>query len=291
MFLRLLAVSFVCLLSLFSDNYEIFELKSQNSKKISTATSINEQGQIAGIVVSNLEWYIFDLETGITFIPTKSSSSIFYPGGYPYINESGVLSRNKSNKLGFTAFIENEKLFTLDPEGARTLIDENQKWISPYVNNPIINDNLEIVSKIKDSGSFKKAVFLDSVTGDAFYFSIKYDINIVDINNSGQVVGWYSADNSIIGFIWYPRMGQYTKIKNFRPAAINDSGVVVGVRNDKGAIYENGDVRVVDELLDLENDFSTDIYTVKALSDINNSNEMVGWGNGDRPVLIRKYSK
>lgn len=80
--------------------------------------------------------------------------------------------------------------------------------------------------------SFAERVFYWDETIGLHIFDFGEMISVRDINESGQVIGEYleAGDNSISGFLWYPKSRLVSLGLSTRPIAINNNGVIVGVK-------------------------------------------------------------
>lgn len=112
-------------------------------------------------------------------------------------------------------------------------------------------------------------------------YSVAYDIN-----DEGQVVG----ESNLDGFLWQD--GEMSSLGDIEPAAINDSGQVVGSTcvfdggegcNDHAVVYEGGQIQKLNDLVDPASGWDLDRAT-----DINEGGQIVGTGivNGEEHAFL-----
>ena len=254
----------------------------------SYATSINDFGQVGGIAATNKT--LFSFYNGIIKkIPVFLSSSCLNPGCPPYINDNGVLAQEHVNNLGQNLSSVNGNLYLIQGD-SKKLIDSESEWLCGIGYKSKINTKQQLAGTIRTLNNKHQAKFIDLKTGIKKLLHVKYSCTVSDINEHGDVVGWFQTiDGKIHSFLWNPICDNYQIIENFRASAINNNKVIVGSKRvpfggNKGAIWENGIITILDDVLNIFGDMAIELETIEAISDINNSNDMVGWGSR---VLIK----
>lgn len=282
-----------------SVQYQLYDLGKLLSERESYATSINDSGQVVGIICPNRMWFAWDNNI-VNKLQIYQTHSILGIGCAPYLNNSGIASEIFINDNNYYLSVESNKLFLYGSNG-KTLIDSDSDWIMPengfYIR---INNNLEIAGLVKNSSNKNQVKYINTKQNIKKILPIKYSCNVTGINNIGDVIGWFHTPEGLINsFLWNPRTDELKIIKKFRAASINDNKIIVGTQQNKngvykGALWEKGSINILDKLLDLSNDMSTELETIETLNSINNNNEMVGWGkigganNFTKAVLIKR---
>ena len=295
-----LTLLFIFAKDLNSIQYQLYDIGKLLSERDSYATSINDCGQVVGIVTPNRMWFCWD-NNGIKKIQIYQPSSTIGAGCSPYLNNLGIVSEIFINNNSQYLSVENNKLFLFSSNGKR-LIDSDSDWIKPengfYLR---INNNLEIAGSVKGNDSKNQAKYINTRANVKKILPIKYSCTVTDINDLGDVIGWFHAQDGLIqSFLWQPSLDSWQVIKNFRATSINNNRIIVGTYQSlpgvppQGALWENGVISILDNLLNLSNDMTIELETIEIVNSINNNNEMVGWGrtagprNASRAVLIKR---
>ncbi len=296
---RLIFLSFTFFIFVFSficaTQYKVYDIGKATLAKESYATSINDKNQVGGITCSNTLWFIWDQDNAITTIPINLRSSILGIGCPPYINNSGFLSESFSNDHDELVFVVDSKLY-LKKDNSDTVVDDDSKWY-PQANGYYlrVNNNSEVAGNILGQNGKKLAKYINLKSRIKQILPIKFSCTVTGINDLGEVVGWFQieAQNIFHSFLWRPESGEYQIIENFRAAAINNNRIIVGSREEQGAFWDNGVVKVLDSILDLKWDMSIDLESIEVINDINNNNKMVGWGKAGqetRALIIERIN-
>ena len=283
-----------------SVQYKLFDLGKLLSEPESYATGINDSGQVVGIICPNRMWFAWD-NNGINKLQIYQTSSTLGVGCAPYLNNLGIVSEIFINSNSQYLSIENNKLFLCSSDG-KILIDDDCDWIKPengfYIR---INNNLEIAGIIRGDNDKNQVKYINVKSNIKKILPIKYSCTVTGINDLGDVIGWFHAQDGLIqSFLWQPSLDNWQVIKNFRAASINNNRIIVGTYQSlpgvppQGALWENGVISILDNLLNLSNDMTIELETVEIVNSINNNNEMVGWGrtggprNASQAVLIKR---
>jgi len=296
-FVRTAIFSFCAISSLFMQamQYQITDLGKliNDEAPNSYAVSINDKSQVGGIINPTRMWFAWDPQRGVTKIPINLSSATHGPGCPPYISTTADLSDKYTNDQGQYVSIENGKLY-LWQGNRKELIDTESEWLPQY-DVLRINNNSEVVGTIQGENRKNIVKYINLKNKRSKLLEIKYSCCATAINDLGEVIGVFQSKGAGHTVYWKSD-GSYEIIKKFRGASINNNSIIVGVtvkdgRYQEGAFWENGLLKKMDKELGLFEDMSQDFETIRALSDINNKNEMVGWGKarqGIRPILIKK---
>lgn len=109
----------------------------------------------------------------------------------------------------------------------------------------------------------------------------------LDINDQGQVVGnfYHPQERKIVGFLAAPT-GEYTPLANFWPFRMNNMGQIVGsylhgLKKDKPAIWDNGEIYDLADLVKLKDDIGNVWESLDLLTGINDRGEIIGNGTVD----------
>lgn len=257
-------------------NYQLYDLSKLTGEKLACATSINNAGQIGGIGGGD-PWFVWDAGQ-LKKISIYLSSSTFGLGCPPYIDSKGNLSKEFVNDLGQKPSINQGKLYV---NGA--LIDSDSVWGEAYAIN--MNNNQQLVGAIKCKSGKVQAKYINLKNNTSKVLPLKYSCYPTCINESGDIVGYFLKEGKFHSFLWNPENDNWQFIPNFRAAAINNNRIIVG-QTSKGAFWKNGTIYIVDDIFNLDQDMSTDIETITFINDINDKNEMVGYGvSGQRGRL------
>lgn len=266
-------------------HYQLYDLGKAINVSVLTetyGTSINSEGKVGGYTQGGL-WFTWDCRDGAIFPGggfTGGWASPLYGPRAPYLDENGTLWMHPVNVHGQSLFVDKGKLY-LRANSTNQLIDADSEWWSSNGGySPRINGNQEVVGQVKRKDGQGTIKYLDLKSGAKHLIPVKGRTYVSDINEVGQIVGWCNVNSRIYGFIWQPSKGQDTwqSLGDFTPTSINDLGVIAGSENGRAVILEHGILRYLDDVVQISTDYSTEIESIEAISDINNSNDMVGWG-------------
>lgn len=127
----------------------------------------------------------------------------------------------------------------------------------------------------------KKTVIYDLAEGQVTLFNTGSESWGEAINDLGQVAGTIKeSDGSFTGFFGTP--DQIVKIPDFYPVALNNCGQIIGAfvdnSNKNTAIWENGKLTQMSDLMTLIDNKGQTWDRIDALTDINDLGEIVGQG-------------
>jgi probable HAF family extracellular repeat protein len=197
------------------------------------ARDINNAGTVAGSTAgyanAGSEWLgtacLWDTSLNKTFLGALEGYS-FHSDSYAINSNLQVVGDSSGEALGQRGFI-------WDSVSGMQELPPLPGWESSSARG--INDSGQVVglSYIDAHSWSMRPTVWNPVEGSDSYALIDLDPNgddddgaAIDINNAGQVVGWF--DNSNIGFLWDATNGlQYLP---FYPAAINNHGQIAGWR-------------------------------------------------------------
>ncbi|MGA8165035.1 MAG: hypothetical protein WB791_08450 [Waddliaceae bacterium] len=272
---------------LFSDEYEVIELEFQ-SNKIEWVNSVNENGQAARRISLYKKCYFFmwDSIDRYAFSEDKPVRGTVGTGYPPYINNHGVVSELPITDAGEKYSINN----TGDLCKNGVPIEKTMSWCK--MSKIRVNNYGQILGRVMlNNGKYSIVIFNEfnqSIT--TIPSPLKYPLSPEDINDLGLVVGSYHDGICHHGILWTPQAGTQVLV-NFKPAAINNNGTIVGskwVNNDclfghprskrRGIIWDQGLFIDISEKLNLDKLFSSNILWITELSDINDQGQIVGWG-------------
>lgn len=278
-------------LNLFGSGYELIDISKITGENVVYATSINDSSYVCGVISPLKMWYIWSEVEGLIHYPINLLSAFSGPGCPPYFDEHGKLTSLSVNTHGQFLTVKQGNLYLNGKNSSSfELVDDEDIWSSQegglYLR---INDNFEIVGPVNLKNGKYGIKFIDLKNKEKFLLDFKYSITPIAMNNSGDVVGSFYANDKFNTVLWSPGK-KWQIIENFRASSINDNGIIVGSSQGKGAFWKNGIIKIIDNLLDLFVDNYFDIETIELISDINNLNEMVGngkVGHVTRAVFIK----
>jgi probable HAF family extracellular repeat protein len=267
-------LTFLSLIFLFGSSYafqyQLHDIGKLISDRQSYATCINDNGQVAGIITSNRMWFVWG-NNGVQKLSIYQQSSTMGIACSPYLNNFGIVSEEFINSNGQYLLVEDNKIFLCGLNG-KTLVDNDSAWIKPengfYLR---VNNNSEIAGTIKADNGKNQAKYIDTKLGIKKILQIKASCTVTGVNDLGDVIGWFQAEGLTHSFLWRPSMDDWQIIENFRAASINNHRIIVGTFQKssgippKGALWENGSICILDDILNLSKDMTTDIDTIEIL--------------------------
>jgi len=106
-----------------------------------------------------------------------------------------------------------------------------------------INDHGEVVGMGRTAAGEAVPIYWSADTG--FIKIVDLPGTAIDINDKGQVVGYFFRDFALVGFLW-TREGGVKELGTLQPTAINNHGVIVGQCESEGpdpCVVSRGGVR------------------------------------------------
>jgi hypothetical protein len=300
---KLRMLSIVNVGSIESNQYQIIDIGinldyTEKKGEYCLVTSINDAGQIAGYYIKNkgkqVEYIEFIYEPGKEDVtlskPQGYSGGVIGPGIPPYINNKGQLSENHHNDLGEQVYIDSKNQLIKRDSEKTILMDNTKKWVNQKDFTLKINNNGKIAGVIEDIDTKKHSIAIfDTVTHSLKTIPIASSAHFADINDKDQIVGTAKGGGKINGFIWHENFG-FQIIPNFLPSAINNQGVVVGkTTNQTAAVYANGILRTMEDILGIKYDLNSHWGKLSELSDINNNGWIIGWGQRSNGVFQENH--
>ncbi len=301
-----------------AQKYKIIDLDFPEEITYSTATSINDKGQICGTYSSKgkgtLGIFFWDPNTGFQDIGEE-------PAGAPIINNNGVIASayrirdkdvrqrirresiflwDKKNGFSDIGLKDSKQSFLFDLNNLNQVIflrtndkDEcslyscsslldcfNNTWVAKN------NDSSKILGFSQEKNNTVLRVF-DQLTND--YEDVVmfkgHNCSVINgFNNKGVAIGNIRTSyGNPYGFTWSEENG-LELFDTFFPICINDRGVIVGnscpgLEDSLGfTIQNNGEEININETLALEFDTSTPWSLIYQICDINNQDCLVGSG-------------